>query len=125
MVVARAADALAKKSSRRQFFKFMTATSLGTGLYLTRSGVSLGGITACAGCGGPTCDCGSPHPTCSNCPGPICGGGGGGCPSGCTNTGEWYCCINGCVKRCSECDCGTCCHCFILTGATCGGACPC
>ena len=45
---------------------------------------------------------------------------GGGCPEGCTTTGEWFCCLTsgrvGCRFRCSECECAGCgsgsCHCF-------------
>ena len=47
-----AARKLAGKSSRRQFFKFLGVSSLGAGLFLTRTGVSLGAVEGCVGCGG-------------------------------------------------------------------------
>ena len=40
------AESLARRSSRRQFFKFLGAGSLGAGLFLTGTDVSLGAITA-------------------------------------------------------------------------------
>ena len=65
----KAAQALARRSSRRQFVKFLAAGSLGTGLFLTRTGVSLGAITGCVGCGGGPCnDCWSPAPLCNGPP---------------------------------------------------------
>src|SRR5437763_4478624 len=77
-----AAQALARKSSRRQFFKLLTAGSLGTGLFLTRTGVSLGAVTSCGGCGGGPCNpCGAPARSCNNIggnyPGEPCSRGGG------------------------------------------------
>jgi hypothetical protein len=133
-LTARVAGGLARKSSRRHFLKFATASSLGTGLFLTRTGISLGTITSCVGCaGGPCPDCASPAPTCDSigrsCPQPTgCPSAGGGCPSGCTTTGEWFCCKNSCTVRCSECSCTEgCCHCFTtIWGQSCGGGqCPC
>ena len=62
-----AARSLARRSSRRQFFKFLGAGTLGTGLFLTRTGVSLGAVTSCVGCGGGPCNpCFSPAQICEN-----------------------------------------------------------
>ena len=120
------ASKLAGKSSRRQFFKLLGAGSLGTGLFLTRTGVSLGAIQGCVGCGGGPCNpCFSPAWICDD----ITGGQfnckrcaqGGGCPDGCQTSGEWFCCLTsgrvGCRFRCSECNCppgcgNPSCHCF-------------
>jgi hypothetical protein len=82
---------LARKSSRRQFFKFLSASSLGAGLWLTRSDVGLGVVTSCAGCS-PICNpCWSPHVTCDNLnpplPCPLCEDN-GGCPPNCFNNGR-------------------------------------
>ena len=116
---------LAQRSSRRQFFKLLSGTALGTGLWLSRTDVSLGAITACSGCSTVCNPCVSPHPNCAsinqNCK--LCPY--GGCPSGCTTTGEWYCCLTWpkCRQRCSECSCSNgCCHCFIITNMPCAGA---
>jgi hypothetical protein len=129
-VVGNASRGLARKSSRRQFFKFMTAGSLGAGLLLTRTGVTLGAVTSCVGCGGGPCNpCGSPAPICNNLNPPYpcktCQEG-GGCPAGCSTSGEWFCCLTGtvCRQRCSECNCpGGCsspaCHCFTRTSIPC------
>src|SRR6476659_7922661 len=121
-----AAHSLAKRSSRRQLFKVLGATSLGAGLFLTRTGVSLGAVEGCVGCGGGPCNpCFSPAETCET----VTGGQytckpcaqGGGCPVGCSTGGEWFCCQTGtvCRMRCSECNCpGGCqnpsCHCFTM-----------
>ncbi len=124
------ARGLARKSSRRQFFKFMSASSLGTGLALTGSDASLATVLACAGCGGGPCNpCFSPHPPCSV-RGKVCRGcaQGGGCPSGCSTTGEWFCCTGllACEQRCSECSCPLgCCHCFTTTNVSCIAGVPC
>lgn len=123
----KAAQALARRSSRRQFFKFLAAGSLGTGLFLTRTGVSVGSVSGggCVGCGGGPCNpCWSPAIRCDllsppgTYPCKTCVQG-GGCPQGCTTSGEWFCCQTGtvCRRRCSECNCpGGCntaaCHCF-------------
>jgi hypothetical protein len=126
----RAAHALAGKSSRRQFFKFLGAGSLGAGLFLTGADVSLGAVANCVGCGGGPCnDCWSPAPvcdtvslqfTCKTCEQ------GGGCPVGCSTSGEWFCCVTGtvCRQRCSECNCppgcsNTACHCFTMLNIPC------
>jgi len=62
-----ASRVLARRSSRRQFFKFLSAGSLGTGLWLTRTDVSLGAVSGCAGCGGGPCNpCYSACPICDN-----------------------------------------------------------
>src|SRR5215217_1893479 len=117
-----AAHSLAKRSSRRQLFKVLGATSLGAGLFLTRTGVSLGAVEGCVGCGGGPCNpCFSPRTICEDL-GFSCKTcqEGGGCPKGCTTTGEWFCCLTsgrvGCRFRCSECECAGCgsgsCHCF-------------
>ena len=108
---------LAQRSSRRQFFKLLGAGSLGTGLFLTGTDVSLGAISGCVGCGGGPCNpCGSPFQQCTTMPCKPCSQA-GGCPEGCTTTGEWFCCQTGtqCRRRCSECSCPNpqgCCRCF-------------
>ena len=122
-IVNAASRALARKSSRRQFFKFLGAGSLGAGLFLTGTDVTLGSITPnCAGCGGGPCNpsCFSPDPVCSTLPCKPCQQG-GGCPVGCTTSGEWFCCrTNGCRQRCSECTCPSeCCHCFTMMSVPC------
>ncbi len=126
----KAAHALARKSSRRQFFKFLGASSLGAGLFLTRTDVSLGAVSTCVGCGGGPCNpCWSPATLCDNLNPPYpcktCQEG-GGCPTGCSTSGEWFCCLTGtvCRQRCSECNCPTgcaspACHCFTLTRIPC------
>jgi hypothetical protein len=119
-----ASRALARKSSRRQLFKFLGMSSLGAGLFLTRTDVTLGSIGGCSGCGGGPCNpnCISPHPVCTN-PNFLCKpcAQAGGCPIGCTTTGEWFCCrVTGCRQRCSECSCPTgCCHCFTNINIPC------
>jgi hypothetical protein len=112
------AESLARRSSRRQFFKFLGAGSLGVGLMLSRTEATLGSITACVGCGGGPCNpCGSPFQQCTERPCKPCRQG-GGCPEGCMTTGEWFCCLTGgpragCRFRCSECSCPEqCCRCF-------------
>ena len=65
-IASHAARKLARRSSRRQFFKLLGAGSLGAGLFLTRTDVSLGAITGCVGCGGGPCNpCFSPVGECS------------------------------------------------------------
>src|SRR5262245_62001220 len=130
-----AARRLANRSSRRQFFKWLGAGSLGAGLFLTRTGVSLGAVTQCVGCGGGPCTpAGSPVGPCAT----VTGGQypcktcvqGGGCPEGCMTSGEWFCCLTsgprtGCRFRCSECNCpaGSCnnpaCRCFTNLAIPC------
>jgi hypothetical protein len=126
-IASHAARKLARRSSRRQFFKLLGAGSLGAGLFLTRTDVSLGAVTGCVGCGGGPCNpCFSPVGRCNE----VTGGQyvckscrvGGGCPTGCVTGGEWFCCLTsglraGCRFRCSECACPDCqtgpnCHCF-------------
>ena len=129
-----AARKLAGKSSRRQFFKFLGVGSLGAGLFLTGTKVSLGAIQGCVGCGGGPCNpCFSPATSCENVPGGFtcktCAQG-GGCPDGCSTGGEWFCCLTtgsrvGCRFRCSECNCPTgcanpSCHCFTNLAVVCG-----
>lgn len=128
----KAAHALARRSSRRQFFKFLAAGSLGTGLFLTRTNVSLGSVSGgCVGCGGGPCNpCWSPAIRCNDLnpsfPCKTCQQG-GGCPPGCSTSGEWFCCLTGtvCRQRCSECNCGPngCnsppCHCFTQLNIPC------
>ncbi len=124
---------LARKSSRRNFFKFMGATSLGAGLFLTRTEVSLGSVSGCIGCGGGPCSpCVSLSGVqpCNN----VLGGAypcktcqeGGGCPKQCQTSGEWFCCPNGsqCRRRCSECNCppgcaNLSCYCFTYLDIIC------
>jgi hypothetical protein len=125
---AKAAQLLARRSSRRQFFKFLGAGSLGAGLWLTRTDVSLGAVSGCVGCGGGPCNpCFSPAPTCESI-GFTCKtcAEGGGCPSGCQTSGEWFCCLTGtpCRQRCSECNCppgcgNPSCHCFTQLRVPC------
>src|SRR5262245_7801167 len=112
---------LAQRSSRRQFFKLLGAGSLGTGLFLTGTGVSLGAATFCVGCGGGPCNpCVGIGPICDNASFPCktCAQG-GGCGTGCQTSGEWFCCQpSGCRIRCSECNCppgcdNLACHCFV------------
>jgi len=121
-----AALVLARRSSRRQFFKFLGAGSLGAGLWLTRTDVSLGGVVGCAGCGGGPCNpCYSACPICDNLNPPhpcrpchLAGG----CPDECSTFGEWFCCRTGtvCRQRCSECTCPNgCCHCFTNINIPC------
>jgi hypothetical protein len=126
-LVSQAAQRLARRSSRRQFFKLLGAGSLGAGLFLTRTDVSLGAVSGCVGCGGGPCNpCFSPvgecsqvtqgQYTCKSCRV------GGGCPTGCSTSGEWFCCLTGgpragCRFRCSECNCPSgcanpSCYCF-------------
>ena len=124
------AHALARRSSRRQFFKFLGAGSLGAGLYLTRTDVSLGAVSGCVGCGGGPCNpCWSPVIRCNDLPNPksckTCQEG-GGCPVDCSTGGEWFCCMTGtvCRIRCSECNCPSgcanpSCHCFTLLSIPC------
>lgn len=124
-IVSQAAQKLARRSSRRQFFKLLGAGSLGAGLFLTGTDVSLGAINGCVGCGGGPCNpCGSPAPPCASIGQPcIPCQKGGGCPTGCLTSGEWFCCLSsgprqGCRFRCSECTCppncqtGLNCYCF-------------
>jgi hypothetical protein len=118
---------LAQRSSRRQFFKLLGAGSLGTGLFLTGTEVSLGAIEGCVGCGGGPCNpCVGIGPICDNLPNPApcktCVEG-GGCGPKCLTSGEWFCCQTGgpragCRIRCSECNCppgcqNPSCHCFV------------
>jgi hypothetical protein len=129
-VATRAAHMLARKSSRRQFFKFLGAGSLGAGLWLTRTNVSLGAVSGCVGCGGGPCNpCYSPAPLCDDLgpdyPCKPCQSG-GGCPEGCATSGEWFCCLTGtpCRQRCSECNCppgcqNASCHCFTRLSVPC------
>src|SRR5262245_51492345 len=125
-----AARKLAGKSSRRQFFKFLGVGSLGTGLFLTGTKVSLGAMQGCVGCGGGPCnpcvgigpictDAGFPCKTCQQ---------GAGCPAECQTSGEWFCCLTsgrvGCRFRCSECNCppgcaNLSCHCFTNMAVPC------
>jgi hypothetical protein len=116
---------LAQRSSRRQFFKLLGAGSLGTGLFLTGTDVSLGSISGCVGCGGGPCNpCVGIGPICTDA-GFACKTcvEGGGCGPACQTSGEWFCCQSGgtrpgCRIRCSECNCppgcaNLSCHCFV------------
>ena len=115
---------LARRSSRRQFFKLLGAGSLGTGLFLTGTDVSLGAISGCVGCGGGPCNpCVGIGPICTDA-GFACKTcvQGGGCGPACQTSGEWFCCQTsgrtGCRIRCSECNCppgcaNLSCHCFV------------
>ena len=126
-----AAQRLARRSSRRQFFKFLGAGSLGAGLWLTRTDVSLGSVAGCVGCGGGPCNpCVGVGPICTNAgfPCKTCAEG-AGCPAACQTSGEWFCCLSsggrsGCRFRCSECNCppgcgNLSCHCFENMGMRC------
>ncbi len=93
-VAGTAARKLASRSSRRQFFKFLGAGSLGAGLWLTRTGVALGSVSGCVGCGGGPCNpCVGIGPICDNASFPCrtCQQG-GGCGPACQTSGEWFCC---------------------------------
>jgi hypothetical protein len=133
-IASHAARKLARRSSRRQFFKLLGAGSLGTGLFLTGTDVSLGAVSGCVGCGGGPCNpCFSPVGECSD----VTGGQynckscaeAGGCPTGCSTGGEWFCCLTGgaragCRFRCSECNCPSgcanpSCHCFTNLSTVC------
>jgi hypothetical protein len=126
-----AAHRLARRSSRRQFFKFLAAGSLGASLWLTRTDVTLGSISGCVGCGGGPCNpCVGIGPICTNAgfPCKTCQEG-AGCPAACQTSGEWFCCLTGgsrqgCRFRCSECNCppgcqNLSCHCFQNMGIPC------
>jgi hypothetical protein len=126
-VVSHVTKALAGRSSRRQLIKFIGASSLGTGLALTGTGVSIADAQSCCavGCGGGPC------PTCAS-PAPPCGTGCGtcfdGCPCGSTCTNEWFCCdASNCQVRCSECCVNglACSNLNIRTGTHCGGGAGC
>lgn len=121
----------ARRSSRRELFKFLGGSALGIGLGLTGTEVSAATLLSCSGCGGGPCNpCYAGNPTdCNDTSHPCADGCYGGCPSGCT-AHEWWCCgPTGCKIRCSECDCsvfGFCCYCFIPTISRCGATmCPC
>jgi hypothetical protein len=121
-----AALVLARRSSRRQFLRFLSAGSLGAGLWLMRTNVSLGAVTRCAGCGGGPCNpCYSACPICDDLdPSHPCQPChlAGGCPHECSTFGEWFCCRTGtvCLQRCSECTCPDgCCHCFTNINIPC------
>lgn len=125
MSVRKISSVLARKSSRRQFFRFMGSTTVGAGLVLTQSGVSVAQTIPCDFCPStipatPCYPCYSDNPSCGSMgvPCPPCGQG-GGCGPQCTVGGEWYCCSEGrCMWRCSECICtqpagsSFCCFCF-------------
>jgi hypothetical protein len=125
-----AARKLAGKSSRRQFFSFLGVGSLGAGLFLTGTKVSLGAIQGCVGCGGGPCNpcvgigpiCTDASFQCKTCQQ------GAGCPETCQTSGEWFCCLTsgrvGCRFRCSECNCppgcgNLSCHCFTNMAVPC------
>lgn len=55
-MVARLSESLAAKSSRRRFMKLLSGSALGTGLWLTNSGVSLASHVQCASCPGGPCN---------------------------------------------------------------------
>ncbi len=120
------AGGLAKRSSRRTFFRVLGGSALGSGLALTGTGVALASTeAACYGCGGGT-TCHSPAPPCRTC-GDGCYG--GGCGPGCSESGGWTICSSGgCKVRCSECCCGgSGCYCFVQLPYRCrtGVVCPC
>jgi hypothetical protein len=120
---------LAARSSRRHFVKFLSASSLGVGLWLTGSGVPIAdAAVGCAwGCGGGPCPTCSGAPPCSQVGCGICFD---GCPCNSTCTNEWFCCdASNCQVRCSEC-CVSGSACSVLnirTGNFCAGGtnCPC
>lgn len=133
---------LARRSSRRQFVKFVGALSLGVGYVL--AGVE---PARAYNCSSPGCHVVPPCPGCSSTQGSVdcfslnqtycksCQNGGGcnttppcpGCAAPCSLVGEWYCCKNVggyyCKVRCSECCCGPpltrACHCFIGLPVSC------
>ena len=129
----KAAHALARRSSRRQFFKFMAAGSLGTGLFLTRTGRlrRIGvGPAASAAAEAPATPAGRRRPLRPAEP--------DGVSlqdllrrveaarSAARTSGEWFCCQTGtvCRQRCSECNCpsgcnNSACHCFTMLNIPC------
>lgn len=119
------ADRFAARSSRRVLLTLAGGSALGAGLMLTQSGVALGATSAvCYGCPGGS-DCASPAPPCANCYDSCSGG---GCPSGCSQTGMWTVCQNCCKVRCRECCCsGSGCTCFQAVPYACctNHRCPC
>jgi len=126
-VAERIARRLASRSSRRGFLKLLSGSALSAGLALTGStqAARAGGCVSCGS--GPCNPCVSPYASC-NSMGKLCKScqSGGGCPTGCSTSGEWWCCTNGCRQRCSECSCSVgCCHCFVRTNITCGQSCNC
>lgn len=123
-------DSLSRRASRRQVFKLMGGGALGSALALLGGSASAAELLSCSGCpGGPCNPCVAGNPT--NCDNTtmkchdFCFG--GGCPTGCSTGGEWFCCVSGCRWRCSECTCPSfCCHCFGPIGTKCGALqCPC
>ena len=138
-IAAHAARKLARRSSRRQFFKLLGAGSLGAGLFLTRHrrlarrGHRLRRLRRRAV--QPLLLAGRPAAT------TVTGGqyhvqelrSGGGCPDGCNTGGEWFCCLTsgaraGCRFRCSECNCpagcaNPSCHCFTNLPMPCSRGC--
>ena len=97
-IASHAARKLARRSSRRQFFKLLGAGSLGAGLFLTRTDVSLGAITGCVGCGGGPCNpCFSPVARCETpqpaAPVPDLPGRAAAARPAARTGGEWFCCL--------------------------------
>lgn len=124
-VTSRISTQLASRSSRRAFLSLASASALTVGFWLTGSGISYAShINGCADCnGGPCPTCFSPVPACTTCRD---GCSGGGCASGYSTSGTWWCCIGGCQIVCSECKGPSegCCHCFTYNGVSCDGT-PC
>ena len=92
------AQALARRSSRRQFFRFIGGRVARHGPVSDEDRRLTGCDSGCVGCGGGPCnDCFSPVGACDD----VTGGvytcktcvQGGGCPEGCSTGGEWFCCL--------------------------------
>ena len=111
---------LANRASRRGFLGLAGSVALGTGLAMHGLSVAAAaGCYQCPGCNGGQCD-NAYAPPCSGCLGV-----GGDCPSGCSQSGRWYCCVTiyggACQWVCTECCCGgNGCTCFANTGSACG-----
>lgn len=84
--------------------------------FLARAGTALAaaaaaGLTRVSVAQAVTCPC--PTNRCNNCPST-------GCPSGCTRTNFYDCCVSGRVQNCWTCKCGgSTCHCSRITQALC------
>lgn len=142
-VLEKSVERFGQACSRRKFLTF--AGKLAVALGLAAAGAPVSEAQAhhwplsrgsCLGCGSCASDgrCHSYRPGCDSyswfgskakpCPRF------GKCPSGCTVSGYWECCTNGCVYRCAECCCNFVgynegCTCFLPKGTSCGAPnCP-
>lgn len=139
-VLEKSIERFAQVCSRRRFLIFAGQLAVALGLAAVDAPVvkahTNGNVRGpCVGCGGCTHGhCYSPRPPCDSptyfpgaakpCPRF------GQCPSGCSVSGYWECCQNGCVYRCAECCCNFYgynegCSCFLPKGTSCGApSCP-